>query len=185
LLSLAACSTPAERQLQEISAGTKQLWAQYGACRREVEGTAAYQRLERAYIFRSDDPQSIEKMAIDRLASDQEKADLIRNEKDTSRCNQQLFNGFAAINPGFNVLLARYMNEDKELVLQTIENEIKVGERNRSVQQRFAQRLRDWNFAGERLVRLYTWRSRRHCSLYHCSGSHLASLLPTSTATVR
>lgn len=180
VLSLVACTTPSQRQLEEITVGTEQLWARYGACMREVEATAAYQRLEGAYIFRMDDPHAVEKMAIDRLANNQEKADLVQNQKNTSRCNQRLFKGFAKNNPDFNVLLARFMSEDKELVAQTIQDEVKVGARNLIVQQRFAQRLRDWTFSGERLVRLYSWRSRRNCSVYSCSGSYLASLLPTS-----
>ena len=180
-LMLVACTTPAQRQLEHISAGTEQLWAQYGACMREVEASLAYQRLERAYIFRSDDPRSIEKMAIDRLATDQEKQDLVHNQRNISDCNQHLFAGFAEKNPSFNVLLSRFMSEDKQLILQTVQEEVSVGERNQLIQQSFPKRLRDWNFAGERLVRLYSWRSRRNCSLYSCSGPYLASLLPTSS----
>ena len=179
-LPLVACATPAERQLQKISLASEQLWAQFDACMTQVERTAAYQRLDRAYILKRDDTRSIEKMAIDRLASDQEKADLLKNKKNTSRCNQDLFKGFAKINPGFNVLLARFMSEDDELVLQTIQDDLTVGARNLIVRQRFAKRLRDWNFAGERIVRLYAWRLRRTCSIY-CSSFSAASLLPTST----
>jgi hypothetical protein len=144
-----------------------------------VEGTAVYQRLDRSYILRRDDPQSIEKMAIDRRANDQEKADLLANKKNTDRCNQALFKGFAEINPGFNVLLARFMSEDDELVLQTVQENVTVGARNLTVHQRYAKRLRDWNFAGERIIRLYTWRLRRTCSIY-CSSFSAASLLPPS-----
>ncbi len=179
-LPLAACATPAERQLHKISLASEQLWAQYDACMTRVEGTAAYQRLNRAYILKRDDPRSIEKMAIGRLAGDQEKADLLVNKKNTDRCNQELFRGFAEINPGFNVLLARFMSEDDELDLRTVQDEVTVGARNLIVHQRFAKRLRDWNFAGERIVRLYTWRLRRTCSIY-CSSFSAASLLPPST----
>jgi hypothetical protein len=179
-LPLVACATPAERQLQKVSVASERLWAQYDACMTRVERTAVYQRLDRSYILKRDDPRSIQKMAIDRLANDQEKADLLENKRNTSRCNQDLFKGFAEINPGFNVLLARFMSEDDELVLQTVQDDITVGARNLIVRQRFAQRLRDWNFAGERIVRLYTWRLRRTCSLY-CSSFSAASLLPTST----
>ncbi len=179
-LPLAACATPAERQLKKVSLASEQLWAQYDACMTRVEGTAAYQRLNRAYILKRDDPRSIEKMAIGRLAGDQEKADLLVNKKNTDRCNQELFRGFAEINPGFNVLLARFMSEDDELDLRTVQDEVTVGARNLIVHQRFAKRLRDWNFAGERIVRLYTWRLRRTCSIY-CSSFSAASLLPPST----
>jgi hypothetical protein len=179
-LPLVACATPAERQLHKISLASEQLWAQYDACMTRVEGASAYQRLNRAYILKRDDPRSIEKMAIGRLASDQEKADLLVNKKNTDRCNQELFKGFAEINPGFNVLLARFMSEDDELDLRTVQDEVTVGARNLIVHQRFAKRLRDWNFAGERIVRLYTWRLRRTCSIY-CSSFSAASLLPPSS----
>jgi len=180
-LPLAACATPAERELHKVSLASEQLWAQFDACMTGVERTAVYQRLDRAYILRRDDPQSIEKMAIERRANDQEKADLLANKKNTDRCNQVLFEGFAEINPGFNVLLARFMSEDDELVLQTVQENVTVGARNLTVHQRYAKRLRDWNFAGDRIVRLYTWRLRRTCSIY-CSSFSAASLLPPSTA---
>ncbi len=179
-LFLAACATPAERQLHKVSLASEQLWAEYDVCINRVQRTAAYQRLNQAYILRRDDPRSVEKMAIERLASDQEKADLLQNKKNTDRCNQELFKGFAEINPGFNVLLARFMSEDDALVLQTVQDSVTVGARNQVVHQRYAKRLRDWNFAGERMVRLYTWRLRRTCSIY-CSSFSAASLLPTST----
>ena len=179
-LLLAACATPAERQLHKVSLASEQLWAEYDVCINRVQRTAAYQRLNQAYILRRDDPRSVEKMAIERLASDQEKADLLQNKKNTDRCNQELFKGFAEINPGFNVLLARFMSEDDALVLQTVQDSVTVGARNQVVHQRYAKRLRDWNFAGERIVRLYTWRLRRTCSIY-CSSFSAASLLPTST----
>ena len=134
-LPLVACATPAERQLQKISVASEQLWAQYDACMTQVERTAVYQRLDQAYILRRDDQQSIEKMAIDRRANDQEKADLLANKKNTDRCNQVLFKGFAEINPGFNVLLARFMSEDDELVLQTVQENVTVGARNLTVHQ--------------------------------------------------
>lgn len=178
-LLLVACATPAERQLHKVSLASEQLWAQYDVCITRVEGTAVYRRLDQAYILKRDDPQSIEKMAIDRLASDQEKADLLENKKNTDRCNHELFKGFAEINPGFNVLLARFMSEDDDLVLQTVQDSVTVGARNQVVHQRYAKRLRDWNFAGERIIRLYTWRLRRTCSIY-CSSFSAASLLPTS-----
>ncbi len=179
-LPLVSCATPPERQRQKMSVASEQLWAQYDACMTQVERTAVYQRLDQAYILRRDDPQSIEKMAIDRRANDQEKADLLANKKNTDRCNQVLFKGFAEINPGFNVLLARFMSEDDELVLQTVQENVTVGARNLTVHQRFAKRLRDWNFAGERIIRLYTWRLRRTCTIY-CSSFSASSLLPTST----
>jgi hypothetical protein len=157
-LPLVACATPAERQLHKVSLASEQLWAEYDVCINRVQRTAAYQRLNQAYILRRDDPRSVEKMAIERLASDQEKADLLQNKKNTDRCNQELFKGFAEINPGFNVLLARFMSEDDALVLQTVQDSVTVGARNQVVHQRYAKRLRDWNFAGERMVRLYTWR---------------------------
>ena len=147
-LFLVACATPAERELHKISLASEELWAEYDLCMARVEGTGAYRRLNQAYILTRNDPRSVEKMAIDRLASDQERADLLQTHKNETRCNQELFKGFAEINPGFNVLLSRFMSEDDELILQTVQGRLTVGSRNRIVQQRFAQRLRDWNFAG-------------------------------------
>jgi hypothetical protein len=180
---LAACATPAERELHKVSLASEKLWAEYDICMARVEGTGAYRRLNQDYIMTRNDPRSVEKMAIERPAGDQERADLLQNHKNETRCNQELFKGFAEINPGFNVLLSRFMSEDDELILQTIQGKLTVGSRNRIVQQRFAQRLRDWNFASERIVRLHTWRLRRTCSIY-CSSFSAASLMPTSTAGV-
>jgi hypothetical protein len=177
-LPLVACATPAERQLQKITTASEQLWIEYHSCMTNIERTAAYQRLDRAFILKGNDPRSIEKMGIDRFARDQEKADLLENKKTASRCNQYLFNGFAEVNPGFTVLMARFTSEDDELVLRTIQDEVTVGARNLIAHQRFAQRLGDWNYAGERIVRLYTWHLRRRCSIY-CSSFSAASLLPT------
>jgi hypothetical protein len=180
-LSLVACSTPAERELQELSDASEHLWVEYDACLAHVAGTPAYRRLDRAFILRRDDHRSVEKMTIARHASEQEKSDLLENKKNTSRCDQMLFNGFAEVNPSFNVLLARFASEDDELILRTIQDQVTVGERNVVAQKRYAERLRDWNYAGERMVRLFTWRLRRACVM-DCGAFTAAALMPTATS---
>lgn len=180
-LSLVACSTPAERELQELSDASGHLWVEHDACLAHVAGTPAYRRLDRAFILRRDDHRSVEKMTIARHASEQEKSDLLENKKNTSRCDQMLFNGFAEVNPSFNVLLARFASEDDELILRTIQDQITVGERNVVAHKRYAERLRDWNYAGERMVRLFTWRLRRACVM-DCGAFTAAALMPTATS---
>ncbi|MDX1424004.1 MAG: SPOR domain-containing protein [Kiloniellales bacterium] len=180
-LPLVACSTPAERELQELSDASEHLWVEYDACLAHVAGTPAYRRLDRAFILRRDDHRSVEKMTIARHASEQEKSDLLENKKNISRCDQMLFNGFAEVNPSFNVLLARFASEDDELILRTIQDQVTVGERNVVAQKRYAERLRDWNYAGERMVRLFTWRLRRACVM-DCGAFTAAALMPTATS---
>jgi hypothetical protein len=120
-------------------------------------------------------------MTIARHASEQEKSDLLENKKNTARCDQMLFYGFAEVNPSFNVLLARFASEDDELILQTVQDQVTVGERNVVAHKRFAERLRDWNYAGERMVRLFTWRLRRACVM-DCGSFTAAALMPTATS---
>lgn len=144
ILPAAGCATQAQTRYQNVVTQAQQSVAAYDACNERLDKTDLFQRLDQTLIFAPNDARGIQKVAIKRTATDQEKRDILEYRSNNVPCKKAILEEIGQAHPLFVKVLATWFAEIDKHTLRLINDEITLGEANQNVVKLIPQRIRQW-----------------------------------------
>lgn len=151
-LIAASCATQAQRQFQEMNMRAEEAFKANEACYDAAEATPAGQRTTEFLITKANDPEAIQKMAINRYVTDEEKQVIIDYRNSVQPCRSEMIEAFSKIHPDFVNLLAKWYAKNDEDILRIVEGEVTIGESNKDLNNLIPKRRAEWTRVSEKVV---------------------------------
>lgn len=140
VLVMTACSMQPRKDPQHIEAQLNFATSENAICQAWLKQSDVYQRLNKTFILHDDHSDAENKMAMDRNASDAEKADLLRLNNLAAVCRKSNLENFGRIHPEFVALLAAWYAQDDALLVELLEDRLSIGRANQIVHTRLSAR---------------------------------------------
>jgi hypothetical protein len=129
-LFIHGCATRAQIQFQQIQQQAQETARISKACGEQAKASDVGKRLQRILIMSENDPAALEKMMIDRVASEAERRDFIDYNNMIQPCRTQLIEGYSKVHPLFVNFWAKSFAENDEMGLKIVKGDITLGEAN-------------------------------------------------------
>lgn len=139
LLTLSAvtgCATQAQKQYQQMAANMEQSRKETDNCYSDLKKEDVYQRVNQIFITVDSDPKALEKMMIERHATQEEKRDLLEMNALTQVCRKVVLESLIKVHSDFVELRAKWYAEKDELDAKILKDTITIGEANKFLNKR-------------------------------------------------
>lgn len=139
-LTVLGCAIPGARDTRHIEAELKYASSESAVCQGWLRQSDVYRHLSNTFILHGDQSDAENRMAIERNASDSEKADLLKLHDRAAVCRRNNLENFGRVHPDFVALLAAWYSEDDALLVELLADRVSVGQANRVVHARLSAR---------------------------------------------
>ena len=139
-LIVAGCATHAQRQYQQLETQYRAAFSSMNSCFETLRETSVMQRLNEIFIVDTNDPRTVEKLALRSHVTEQEAQDIVKFSVMRRPCYKIALEEFGQVHPEYVASLATVFAEADADLAKAINNELTIGEIN----QRSIDRVNRW-----------------------------------------
>ena len=121
-------------------------------CFSEIEKEDVYLRANQIFILAPNDPDAVNKMTLDRFATESEKNDLLHLHSLSSVCRKTYLENLAKVHPDFTALVAKQYAERDETLVYIMKNAMTIGEANEVTNKRLSNLQSEWNSVATNII---------------------------------
>lgn len=145
ILLLTACATQAQKQAQNLVNQVNYAKTEAEKCISQVQKKDVYTRVDQFLILSPNDPHAIEKMTIDRFATEGEKNDLLQLHSLLFVCRKEYLENLTKAHPDFAAVVANALAQSDENIVHIMKNEMTLGRANEEKNKILSAAQNKWN----------------------------------------